>query len=128
MWLFHIMLEVSGDFKGKFLPDLFFSLLNQIHQNLIKVVFVAVLPSRLLFGSLHILLVRGAGNVAGVVSQAHHHHLAHSALMSAVPGEKRRERAFNGPFGHRYDLVGFLACRACNKALRLYLLLLQKSK
>lgn len=109
------MLEISGEklhFKGKFLPDLFFSVLDQIHENLIKVVFAAVLPSRLLVGGLHILLVCGAGNVAGVVSQAHHCHFAHSALVSAVPGEKRRERAFNGSFGHGYDLVAFLACRA----------------
>lgn len=111
------MLEISGEklhFKGKFLLDLFFSLLNQIHEDLIKVVLFAVLPSRPLVGSLHILLVCGAGDVAGVVGQAHHCHSAHSALVSAVPGEKRRERAFNGSFGHGYDLVGFLACRACN--------------
>lgn len=91
-----------------FLPDLFFSLLNQIHQNLIEVVLVAVVPGVLLLRSLHVLLVRGTGDVAGVIGQAHHRHLAYSALVSAVPGEGRRERAFNRSFRHRSDLAWFL--------------------
>lgn len=109
------------------LPDLFFSLLDQIHQNLVEVVLVSALPSMPFFRSLHILLVCETGNVAGIVSQAHHRYLAHSALVSAVPGEGRRQRAFNRSFRHCSDLVwfGFLACRACKNALWLYFLLIQ---
>lgn len=104
--------SVMLDLKGKFLPDVLFSLLDQIHQNMIKVVFFAVLPSGILFGSLHVLLVCGAGNVAGIISQARHGNFAHPALMSAVPGEKRRERAFNGSFWHAYGLVGFFSLQS----------------
>lgn len=109
------------------LPDLFFSLLNQIHQNLIEVVLFTVPPSRLLFCSLHVLLVCGTGNVAGIIGQARHRYLAHSALVSAVPGEGRRQWAFNGSLRHCSDLVWFsvLACRAGYNALWLYFLLLQ---
>lgn len=93
-------------FSGRtVLPDLLFSLLNQIHQNWIEVVLFVVVPGVLSLGSLHILLVRGTGNVAGVIGQAHHRHLAHSALVSAVPGEGRRERAFNRSFRHRSVLI-----------------------
>lgn len=109
------------------LPDMFFSLLNQVHQRLIEVVLIMVIPGMLLFCSLHILLVRGTGNVAGIISEAHHRHLAHSALVSTVPGEGRREWAFNRSFRHCSDLVwfGVLVCRAGNNVLWLYFLLLQ---
>lgn len=109
------------------LPDLFFSPLNQIHHSLVEVVLVTVVPRMLSFCSLHILLVRGTGNVAGIICQAHHRYLAHSALVSAVPGEGRRERAFNRSFRHCSYLVwfGFLACRASCNVLWLYFLLLQ---
>lgn len=100
------------------LPDLLFSLLNQVHQRLVEVV-LSVISMRLLFNSLHILLVRGTGNVAGIVSQAHQRYLAHSALVSAIPGEGGRERAFNRSFWHCSDRVwfSFPDCRACNNAL-----------
>lgn len=109
------------------LPDLFFSLLNQIHQNLVEIVLVSALPSMPFLCSLHILLVCGTGNVASVVSQTDHRDLAHPALVSAVPGEGRRQWLFNRSFGHCSDLVwfGFLACRACNNARWLYFLLIQ---
>lgn len=69
--------------------------------------------SSLLFvRSLHVLFVRGAGNVAGVIGQAHQLHLTHSALVSAVPGEGRRERGFNRSFRHGSDLV-FVPIAAC---------------
>lgn len=51
-----------------FLPDLLFPLLYQVHQNLIEVVLVVVRPGVLLFRRLHLLLVRGAGDVTGILS------------------------------------------------------------
>ena len=96
-----------GYVRKDILPDLFLSLLDQVHQSLVKVFLVLVVPGMLFVSSLHILFVRGAGNVAGVISQAHHLHLTHSARVSAVPRKGRRERAFNRSFGHGADLVWF---------------------
>lgn len=72
------------------LPYLLFPLVDQIHQLSVKVVLIGLAVALLLLGGLDLLLVRGTGDVASVVRQAHHRHFTHPALVSAVPGEGRR--------------------------------------
>jgi hypothetical protein len=116
-----------------FLPELFLSLLNQVHQLFVKVFLLTVICAVPSLRGFHVLFVHRAGDVVGVLGQAHHCHSANFALMSAVPGEGGGQWAFNGSFGHgsgkSFLKSGsfFVACRAFNYSIeRLYFLVTLK--
>lgn len=83
-----------------FFPDLVLLLLDQVHQVLVEVLFWLLAGGLQPLRLLHLVLVRGVGDVGGVVGEARHRQPAGPTLVTAVPGEGGGQRPVNGAFRH----------------------------